>query len=142
LPLYDKKTGVFNLVRAPKVNGKAWGECYSSRSLQRSHSNFSSSSLMINFEKSKDGMPIVNRPPPGGSRCETFYGFIQYNVSLDYVKNNIIYNDNEQIKMAFTFGDEKAATAFENITDGTASVIVQFTSRDQWYSNAVGSTWK
>lgn len=140
LPLYNNKTGVFNLVRAPKATGKAWGECYSTRYFTRpTMRNTFSSSLVINYDKPAGGEPILNRVPPGGQRCETFYGFIQYNVWLDYVKNEHIFNDNEQLKMAFTFGDKKTATDYRDITDGTASVIVQFTDIDQWYANAVGA---
>lgn len=39
--------------------------------------------------------------------------------------------------MAFTFGDDKAATSYVNITDGKASINVLFTNLNKWY----GNTW-
>ncbi len=133
LPLYHEKPGVFNLASIPQVEGKAFGDCINNSSSisKSSPTSPATSSLVINYEEQQNDNPTINRVPPGGN-CDTFIGYIQYFVTIDYVTNSLVFNSNKLVEMAFTFGEEKEAISYIDITDGTAVVAVEYNRKDVW----------
>ena len=148
LPIYNKKPGVFNLVENPNITAEAWGYCndpqfYTKKTntLPQRLINRPSAALTISYEKPENDVTVNRVPPPGGG-CSNFQGIIRYYISINYVKNNLVFNNNHQIKMAFTYTD-KEATTFRDITDGTTTVDVMFDSYSQWQGMIflVGGGW-
>jgi len=145
LPLHNPAPGLFNLTSLPTVTATAYGDCYSSSSaIKESQTN--SSSVVIPYKESSTSNSNLtpDNVPPGGNRCATFYGYITYHVSVNYVENSNIFNGNEKVQAALTYPstDNESPTSYQNVTgDGTVSFGVEFSSLDQWYS-AVKGGWK